>query len=73
MINKTFTNELGNKVRIKIETKRDAGVVDKTKERVEFVGVKISMIGPSSMLENYITLKEAYELYESLEQYLNKL
>ena len=43
-----------------------------TKEKINFTGVNIQIIGPTSMSENLITHKEAEELYNSLKTFLNK-
>ena len=67
-----FTNELGNKITIKIKNYKDNGINYKTKEKIHFDGVSMSIIGPSSMAENIITYKEAEELYYALKKFLNK-
>lgn len=72
MIINNFINELGNKIKIKIKNKRDTGMNCKTKEKITFNGVSLSIIGPSSVSENIITRQEAEELYFTLKQFLNK-
>jgi hypothetical protein len=51
MIVNEFINELGNK----IKNKRDTDMNCKTKEKITFNGISLSIIGPSSMSENIIT------------------
>ncbi len=72
MILNNFVNELGNRIQIKIKNKKDSGVNHKTSKKIEFNGVSISIIGPSSMSEDIITYKEAEELYSSLKKFLNR-
>ena len=55
-IEKEFTNELGNKIFIKIKK------LDKD--------ISVSLEGPKSISENIITLKEAEELSKSLVEFL---
>lgn len=70
MITITFTNELGNKIKIKIKKQKDTGVNYKTQQKIKFDGISISIIGPASESENVITYKEAKELYSSLQKFL---
>ena len=72
MITTAFTNELDNKIKIKIKNQKDTGVNSKTKEKIKFDGISISIIGPTSVSENIITYKEATELYLSLRKFLIK-
>jgi hypothetical protein len=72
MIISNFINEIGNKIKIKIKNQKDNGINYKTKEKIKFTGVSISIIGPSSISENIITYKEAEELYLNLKKFLNK-
>jgi hypothetical protein len=72
MIVSRFVNEVGNSIRIRIKKQRDMGVNAKTKEQIKFEGVNFCMIGPTSMSENIVTLKEAEELYACLKKFLNK-
>ena len=73
MIKNNFINELDNKIKIKIKNKKDIGVNSKTKEKINFKGVSISIKGPTSESENIITMKEAKELYKTLGLYLKSL
>ena len=72
MITTAFTNELDNKIKIKIKNQKDTGVNSKTKEKIKFDGISISIIGPTSVSENIITYKEATELYLALRKFLVK-
>jgi hypothetical protein len=67
-----FINEVGNKIKIKIKRRKDIGINFKTREKIKFNGVTISIIGPTSEGENEITYKEAQELYFLLKKFLNK-
>jgi hypothetical protein len=71
MILSNFINEIGNKIKIKIKKQKDLGVNFETKEIKKFIGVSISIIGPTSITENVITYKEAKELYATLGKFLN--
>jgi hypothetical protein len=72
MIKTAFTNELDNKIKIKIKNQKDTGVNSKTKQKIKFDGISISIIGPTSVSENIITYKEATELYLALQKILVK-
>jgi len=72
MIISNFINEIGNKIKIKIKKEKDTGINYKTKEKIKFNGVSISIIGPTSISENIITYKEAEELYVTLKKFLDK-
>lgn len=65
-----FINELGNKIKIKIKYQKDTGTNYKSKEKIHFTGVNISIFGPTSLTENTITRKEAEELYLTLRDFL---
>lgn len=65
-----FINEIGNKIIIKIKNKKDIGINNKTKKKIKFNGVSISLIGPTSESEWIITQDEAEELYYLLDEYL---
>lgn len=67
-----FTNEIGNKIEIKVKNKNDIATNNKTKEKVKFKGVNIKMIGPTSMSENMITREEAKMLHKTLGKFLRK-
>ena len=71
MIITTFTNELGNKIKIKIKNKKDTGVNYKTQQKIKFDSVSISISGPTSVSENVITYKEASELYLALQKFFD--
>ena len=71
MLIKRFKNEIGNKIIIKIKTKRDTGTNFETKEKIKFSGVSISIEGPESVSENIITREEAEELCSTLEKFLS--
>ena len=71
MIITTFTNELENKIKIKIKNKKDTGVNYKTQQKIKFDGVSISITGPTSVSENVITYKEATELYLALQKFFD--
>ena len=75
MIISNFINEIGNKIKIKIQKKyTDYGINYKTKEKIKYNdGVKITMIGPTSEMANEITLEEAIQLHKCLGEYLKKL
>ena len=73
MIISNFINEIENKIKIKIQKNTDFGVNYKTKEKIKFNGVKITMIGPTSEMTNEITLKEAIQLHKCLGEYLKNL
>jgi len=72
MLISTFTNEVGNRIKIKIKLQKDTGTNFKTKDKVSFEGVNICIIGPTSTSENTITLQEAKELHILLGQFLKK-
>jgi hypothetical protein len=72
MIINNFVNEIGNKIKIKIKKQKEIGVNSKTKEKVNFNGISISIIGPTSETENIITRKEAEELCETLQKFLKE-
>jgi hypothetical protein len=67
-----FINEIGNKIKIKIKKKKDTGINYKTKEKINFNGVSLSIIGPTSETENIITRIEAEKLYLALKKFLGK-
>lgn len=74
MIISKFVNEIGNKIKIKIQKNSDTGINYKTKEKIKFNnGVKISIQGPTSISTNEITLEEAIQLNKCLEEYLKNL
>ena len=60
----TFVNELNNKITVKVKQHR-------TDSR--YRGVTVMIVGPTSMSENLITLKEAKELHKTLGKYLRDL
>ena len=71
MIISNFRNEIGNKIKIKIQKNTDFGINYKTKEKIKFNdGVKITIIGPTSDTTNEITLEEAIQLHKCLSEYL---
>ena len=70
MVISNFINEIGNRIKIKIKKQKDIGTNSKTKEKIKFDGVNISIIGPTSMSENIITLEEAKQLYKCLHDFL---
>jgi hypothetical protein len=72
MITTVFTNELDNKIKIKIKNQKDTGVNSKTNQKIQFDGISISIISPTSVSENIITYKEATELYLALQNFLVK-
>lgn len=74
MIISNFVNEIGNKIKIKIQRNADFAINYKTKEKITFNdGVKITMIGPTSELGAEITLEEAIQLHKCLGKYLKQL
>jgi len=73
MIISNFINEIGNTIKIKIQKNTDFGINYKTKEKIKFNGVKITMIGPKSEMGNEITLEEAIQLHNCLGEYLKNL
>ena len=66
-----FINELGNKIKIKIKSQKTNGI-NKDKKKIEFTGINISIIGPTSISENIITRREAEKLYSELKSFLKK-
>jgi hypothetical protein len=68
-----FINKIGNNIKIKIQKNTDFGINYKTKEKIKFNGVKITMIGPTSEMTSEITLKKAIQLHKCLGKYLKKL
>jgi len=72
MIISNFHNEIGNKIKIKIKNEKGIGINYKTKDKINYTGVNISMQGPTSISENVITQKEAEELFICLKKFLNK-
>ncbi len=74
MIISNFVNEIGNKIKIKIQRNTDSATNYKTKEKIKFNnGVKITIQGPTSISTNEITLEEAIQLNKCLEEYLKKI
>ena len=71
MIRNSFTNEIGNKIKIKIKSKKNVGMNYKTKECIKHNGVSMTITGPTSTIENIITYKEAEELYKTLHNFLS--
>ena len=67
-----FTNEIGNKIKIKINKYKGIGTNAKSKEKISYKGIKISIIGPHSISENEITKEEAIHLYNYLGLFLKK-
>jgi len=65
-VEKTFENELGNEISVKIKE-----VSDKNKDK-KFDAVSMSIEGPTSVSENIITYMEAMELQTSLQSFLDK-
>ena len=65
-IEKTFENELGNEINVKIKE-----VSDKNKD-MKFDAVSVLIQGPKSESENIITYMEARELQTSLQSFLDK-
>ena len=72
MIIHNFINELNNKIKIKIKNQKDFGVNYKTQQKIKFDGISISIIGPTSVSDNVITLEEAIQLHKCLDEYLKK-
>ena len=73
MIIHNFINELNNKIKIKIKNQKDFGVNYKTQQKIKFDGISISIIGPTSVSDNVITLEEAIQLHKCLDEYLKKM
>ena len=73
MIITNFINELKNKIKIKIKNQKDSGVNYKTQQKINFDGISISIIGPTSVSDNVITLEEAIQLHKCLDEYLKKM
>jgi hypothetical protein len=72
MERKKFTNEIGNKIDIKVKKKNGKGIEYKTGILKAYKGVEIDIIGPTSMSSNEITIREAVELYNALGAFLKK-
>ena len=68
----TFTNELGNRIRVCVKSARSSAVEYKTGKSVKFTGVGIAITGPTSMSENIVTRREAEELFYMLKKFLHK-
>lgn len=66
---KTFTNEIGNKIKLNISKVYDDGKNNETKQKYKFNAVKIQLEGPTSVSENIITNKEAYHMYIQLHNF----
>jgi hypothetical protein len=60
---KKFINELGNQITVQVEESSISGVN----------GVTISIIGPTSEVENHITLVEARVVHEQLGLLIEKI
>ena len=73
MIILNFINELNNKIKIKIKNQKDFGGNYKTQQKIKFDGISISIIGPTSVSDNVITLEEAIQLHKCLDEYLKKM
>lgn len=73
MISKTFINEIGNKIRIKIKKYKGTGTNYKNKTKHNYNGIEITMTGPTSEMTNEITLQEAIELHQMLGLYIKKI
>ena len=73
MIIHNFINELNNKIKIKIKNQKDFGVNYKTQQKIKFDGISISIIGPTSVSDNVITIEEAIQLHKCLDEYLKKM
>ena len=73
MIILNFINELNNKIKIKIKNQKDFGVNYNTQQKIKFDGISISIIGPTSVSDNVITLEEAIQLHKCLDEYLKKM
>lgn len=67
-----FTNELGNKIKLKVKKVKSNGVIHKTKQSCKYDGVSIYLEGPTSAVENVITYQEAQMIYDKLGEFLKK-
>lgn len=56
MSSTTFTNELGNTITVEVDAATVSGVQ----------GVRISIVGPGSQTESFITMQEAQVLHQEL-------
>jgi hypothetical protein len=68
---KEFTNELGNKICVTVVEQSDCGK-NPQGINVIFHGVKITIIGPTSMSENTLTIEESVSLLECLKVFHGK-
>jgi hypothetical protein len=66
MQSKTFVNEVGNSIEVKVRKKNGVGTNHTTQSKVPYRGVYIQMIGPTSESSNEVTRHEAMELYHAL-------
>ena len=72
MYKSIFTNEINNKIIVKIKNTKDIGTNYKSKEMFKFDAVDLQLIGPTSVMSNTITYKEAEEIYRGLGKFLKK-
>ena len=68
-----LTNELGNRIRITVESRLAVGIIGASGKTMPFGGVAVTLIGPTSTTENIITLDEARQLHAALGEYLSAL
>ena len=73
MTTKTFTNELGRKIKVVVKGLKAYEYDHTKKEEVIFPAINLKILGPISQYENIITIKEAEEVYNALKKYLKKL
>lgn len=66
MYKNTFTNEIENKITVKVKNVKTTGVNNKTKEKFKFDAVYLELAGPTSVSGNTMTYKEAKEIYRGL-------
>lgn len=67
-MHKSFVNELGNKIALRIKNKKDTGYSPSgAKHRFDAVSIRLS--GPESQAEWIVTYREAAEIYNGLKQF----
>lgn len=73
MKTKTFINELGNRVTIRVKRTRSKAINSKTKDEIIFHATDLAISGSTAKIEGYLTMQESLELYELLHVYLESI
>ena len=66
MVQRSFTNEIGNPIRVEVEETLDTGTNVETGLRYRFPAVRMVVEGTTSTSENILTREEAEVLLECL-------